>query len=241
MKNFFCIALLAPAFLLANPSQDVGTKNVAVFEKLHHFAEEDQAASYAIDRLLRSFDTIATVDRNIDLARLHKALCYAAKMHQGQYRKNAEKTPYIIHPVGVCQSLIDEAKVFDEDVWIVALLHDTLEDTGATAEEIQELFGSRVLTLVQELTDVPGLHGQVRYQWQIDHAPGMPHEAKLVKLADRLYNLRDTKNSAFDPAWVTMYHHWGAKMLQALKGTNPALEQALEEVIRQEFPVMLED
>ena len=123
------------------------------------------------------------------------------------------------------------------NVLISALLHDTLEDTDATPEEIESLFGRRVRETVEELTNNPSMSGEENKQRQVDHAPSLSLNAQLVKLADRLYNIRDLRNPP--PTWnrekVTAYLNWGYKLLRALRGTNAYLENALEEEIRLQF------
>lgn len=164
---------------------------------------------------------------------LKKAAHFAAQKHQGQYRKDAAKTPYIVHPLGVAKILMEEGGVTSPVVLKAALLHDTLEDTSATEEEIAKLFGKRVLGIVKEVTNDPSLSGEENKMLQIAHAPSMSQEAKLVKLADRLYNVRDLCPPP--PAWtaekVAGYYDWGQKLLDALEGTNPILEALLQEEI----------
>ena len=72
-----------------------------------------------------------------------------------------------------------------------ALLHDTVEDTDTTPAELEATFGPTVARIVQEVTDDKSLPKQERKRLQVEHAPHCSHQAKLVKLADKLYNLRD--------------------------------------------------
>lgn len=83
--------------------------------------------------------------------------------------------------------------VFEPVVILAAILHDTVEDTDTTFEEIQKEFGYKVTQVVREVTDDKTLPKARRKQLQIEHASNLSHEAKLVKLADKLYNLRDLK------------------------------------------------
>ena len=148
-----------------------------------------------------------------DLERLLKAVEYAAKKHEGQVRKDAEKTPYIIHPIGVAELLWDVGNIRSVNVLTSALLHDTLEDTDATEEKIEALFGSRVLYTVKEVTNDPTISSQENKQRQVNHAPTMSLDGQLVKLADRLYNVRDLNSPP--PSWsdekVDEYYSWGEK------------------------------
>ncbi len=72
-----------------------------------------------------------------------------------------------------------------------ALLHDTVEDTDTTIDELEYMFGPTVARIVQEVTDDKSLPKEERKRLQVVHAPHRSHQAKLVKLADKLYNLRD--------------------------------------------------
>jgi guanosine-3',5'-bis(diphosphate) 3'-pyrophosphohydrolase len=169
-----------------------------------------------------------------DFKILLKAVSFAAEKHVGQYRKDAASTPYIIHPIGVAKSLWEEGGVRSLNVLVAALLHDTLEDTNTTSEEIEGFFGGRIRQTVEELTNDPNLSTDENKQRQIDHARQLSLNAQLVKLADRLYNIRDLRSPP--PSWnqdkVKSYLNWGQKLLRELRGTNAALENALEEEIR---------
>ena len=100
--------------------------------------------------------------------RLVAATDFAARKHKDQRRKDAEQTPYINHPIGVAQILSKEGSVTDVDVLIGALLHDTVEDTECTFEEIEELFGSRVRNIVAEVTDDKNLEKMERKRLQVE-------------------------------------------------------------------------
>lgn len=170
---------------------------------------------------------------NFDLESLTLAIIYGAEKHDGQTRKDAEATPYIIHPLQVCYNLWEIGQVRNSNILISAILHDTLEDTSATEHEIQQYFGSRVCETIKEVTNDPNLDSNENKQRQIDHVPLMSQDARLVKLADRLANIVDLRTPP--PSWnrekVDGYFNWGQKLLTALKGTNANLEAALEKEI----------
>lgn len=125
------------------------------------------------------------------LASVMKAADFAARKHRDQRRKDPQKTPYINHPIGVANILINEGDIDDPVVLQAALLHDTVEDTDTTLDEIEEHFGTKVRGIVDEVSDDKDLSKQERKRLQVVHAPHKSREAKLVKLADKLYNLRD--------------------------------------------------
>lgn len=87
--------------------------------------------------------------------------------------------------------MIKEGAIYDPVVIVAALLHDTVEDTDTTFEEIKSHFGEKVQKVVAEVTDDKTLPKLERKRLQIVHALTSSYEAKLVKLADKLYNLRD--------------------------------------------------
>uniref|UniRef100_A0A4W5PJD7 Guanosine-3',5'-bis(diphosphate) 3'-pyrophosphohydrolase MESH1 n=1 Tax=Hucho hucho TaxID=62062 RepID=A0A4W5PJD7_9TELE len=161
---------------------------------------------------------------------------FAAEKHRNQRRKDAEQTPYINHPIGVARILSHEGGITDIEVLQAALLHDTVEDTDTSIGELQAVFGQTVSRIVQEVTDDKALPKQERKRQQVEHAPHASHQAKLVKLADKLYNLRDI-NRCTPTGWsaerVQEYFVWSAQVVRGLRGTNPALERHLEELFKQ--------
>lgn len=138
-----------------------------------------------------------------NLLLLVKALSYAAYKHAGQTRKDVAKTPYIIHPQIVARTLWEEGKVRSVNTLAAAFLHDILEDIDnpvTSAKEIKTYFGQRILQIVQELTDDQELKSDDKKQRQVEHAPYMSLDAQLIKLTDRLCNIRDVRLSP-PPAW----------------------------------------
>ena len=142
-----------------------------------------------------------------------RALSFAAYKHRAQCRKD-NKTPYINHPIAVANILFNEADITDEAVLIAALLHDTVEDTDTTPEEIEQRFGRTVRGIVDEVTDDKSLPKAVRKQRQIKHAGGLSDPAKLIKLADKTANLRDL-TTAPPAGWsaerLDSYLEWGLR------------------------------
>ncbi len=126
-----------------------------------------------------------------NLTALIQAINFAAKKHRSQKRKGAEAEPYINHPLEVLNLLTSVGKVADFDVLIAAVLHDTIEDTKTTEEEIENLFGANVRKMVSELTDDKSLPKAERKQMQIEHAPHVSLGAKQIKLCDKISNIRD--------------------------------------------------
>ena len=167
------------------------------------------------------------------LATLLQAMAFAADKHRNQRRKDAEASPYINHPIALANVLANEGGVQDVSVLCAAVLHDTIEDTETTAEELRDLFGDQVASVVLEVTDDKLLDKAVRKQLQIEHAPHISLQAKLVKLADKISNLRDILASP--PAdWSSerkqAYFDWAAAVVAGLRGVHPGLEAVFDDL-----------
>ena len=120
-----------------------------------------------------------------------RAAAFAADKHRKQRRKDAEASPYINHPIAVANVLVSEGGIDDPVVLCAAVLHDTIEGTETKVDELRALFGSTVASVVLEVTDDKSLDKPLRKQRQIEHAPHLSRQAQLVKLADKICNLRD--------------------------------------------------
>ena len=169
-----------------------------------------------------------------ELTQLLKASDFAAKKHKGQKRKGANAEPYINHPLEVVKILADVGRVSDLDILIAALLHDTVEDTETTAEEITEYFGEIVCGYVLEVTDDKTLPKAERKQLQVDHAPHLSSGAKQIKLADKISNIEDmVDNPPVD--WTlerkVQYVEWGISVVAGLRGANRPLEDLFDETV----------
>ncbi len=167
--------------------------------------------------------------------KLIEAASYAARQHTGQKRKGERAEPYINHPLEVSNLIAGVGRVTDIDILIGAILHDTIEDTGSTADELTTMFGERVTGFVLEVTDDKSLPKDVRKQKQIEHAPHLSHEAKHIKLADKISNITDITNSP--PAdWDTerrlKYIEWAEIVVAGLRGVNEPLERRFDETIK---------
>jgi len=167
------------------------------------------------------------------LAKFTEAAYFAAQKHRGQTRKG-NGDPYINHPLEVVNLLTNIGNVEDFNVLIAAVLHDTIEDTGTTPEEITARFGGEVCGMVLELSDDKSLPKEKRKDLQIEHAPHLSHGAKLVKLADKISNIRDVAENP-PPDWNMQrrrdYIEWGEKVVAGLRGTNLNLENHFDELV----------
>ena len=169
-----------------------------------------------------------------DIPKILVAASFAADKHKQQRRKGSDADPYINHPLEVARILAEVGKVDDSDMIIAGLLHDTVEDTETTFEELEARFGARIAGFVRELTDDKSLPKAERKRLQIEHAPHMTHEAKQIKLADKISNIRDVTDNP--PAnWSTErrreYIEWGERVVAGLRGSNPRLEKLFDDLV----------
>ena len=160
------------------------------------------------------------------------ALQFAAHKHRDQRRKDPEASPYINHPIALANILWLEGDVHEPLVICAALLHDTVEDTDTTQEELAERFGPVVAKIVMEVTDDKTLDKASRKRLQVEHAPHISREAKLVKLADKIANLRDVASSPpaeWAPSRQREYFEWAKRVVDGLRGVHPELERVFDE------------
>lgn len=168
------------------------------------------------------------------MKRILAAASFAARKHTDQRRKNPAATPYINHPLEVAEHLARVGEISDEDVLIAALLHDTIEDTHTTADEIRELFGERVVKIVLECTDDKSLEKGERKRLQIVNAPHKSAEAKCIKLADKTNNLNSIlvdPPQDWDLKRQQEYFEWAEKVIAGLLGVNESLDRAAQQVL----------
>ena len=176
-------------------------------------------------------------DRNTDIAiaipALMEATLFAADKHRGQKRKDAQKTPYINHPIYVVNLMAGVGGITDIELLQAGMLHDTIEDTDTTADELEEHFGIEVRSLVLELTDDKGLEKPERKRLQVEHAPHMSPRAKCIKIADKIANLTDLL-TAPPATWpeerMRQYVVWSRQVVDGCRGHNRSLEVHYDEV-----------
>jgi (p)ppGpp synthase/HD superfamily hydrolase len=165
---------------------------------------------------------------------LLEALHFAATKHSDQRRKNKESSPYINHPIRVAQLLATEGKVTDLVTLQAAILHDTVEDTETTPEELDRHFGPEVRRVVAEVTDDKSLPKGDRKRLQIEHAPHLSRRAQQIKIADKMANLQDVIASP-PTDWSSErrreYLNWTAQVVAGCRGCNPDLEAVYDAVL----------
>jgi len=166
-----------------------------------------------------------------DLSLLLRSLAFAAHKHRDQRRKDVAASPYINHPIALADVLVNEGGIEEVEVLCAALLHDTIEDTDTTRDEVARAFGERVAAIVAEVTDDKTLAKAERKEAQVEHAAHISREAKLVKLADKICNLRDVV--AHPPAGWSLerrreYFDWAKRVVDRLRGAHPGLEAVFD-------------
>jgi guanosine-3',5'-bis(diphosphate) 3'-pyrophosphohydrolase len=174
---------------------------------------------------------------------LIKAIKFSSFRHRTQRRKDAVGSAYIHHPIQVMELIWSVAEIRDSDILIAALLHDTIEDTVRPTsleetnlkQEILDLFGKEVLTMVLEVTDDKRNLNKVRKQLQIDHAPTLSYGAKIIKLADKTANLQDIIDNPpmfWSRARKSEYFDWAEQVAAGLRGVNLKLEERFDQVVK---------
>jgi guanosine-3',5'-bis(diphosphate) 3'-pyrophosphohydrolase len=174
-------------------------------------------------------------DERLHIATLLKAIEFAARKHSSQRRKDVEASPYINHPIAVARLVADVGEVTDLVTLLGAVLHDTIEDTKTTADELEQHFGRDVRRAVEEVTDNKALDKAERKRRQVDHASGLSARAKTIKLADKISNLRDVMDSP--PSNWTLerrveYLDWTEAVIAGCRGTNAPLEKLYDQTLR---------
>lgn len=152
---------------------------------------------------------------------IHKASEIAEKAHRGQTRKYTNQ-PYIIHPYSVAYIVQKVTK--DPEMISAALLHDTVEDTYITLDYLSTVFSTRVVNLVENLTDISipeDGNRKIRKKIDLRHTSIGHPDAKTIKLADLIDNSRSITN--YDPNFAKIYMREKEKLLEVLTEGHPVL------------------
>lgn len=171
----------------------------------------------------------------MDSGRLFEALAFAAEKHSTQRRKDAAATPYINHCILVARVLLREGGLTDESLLLAALLHDTVEDTDATFDDLRARFGDEVAALVGEVTDDKSLPKDERKRLQVEHAREASVRAKQLKLADKICNVRDLAHSApatWPASRLLEYLDWSTAVVDNCRGASAELEAAFDAAVQ---------
>ncbi|MEM1005132.1 MAG: HD domain-containing protein [Pseudomonadota bacterium] len=161
-----------------------------------------------------------------------KALDFSAQKHRKQRRKDSEGSPYINHPIALMRVIAEEAGLTDPNLLAVAALHDTIEDTATTLEELEQVFGPEIANMVFELSDNKSLPKAERKKRQIDYASKISQGGAIVLLADKICNLRDL--AQVPPVdWSLQrkrdFFDWAKQVVDNLPSSNEKLETLFED------------
>ena len=171
-----------------------------------------------------------------DLQDFLRAAAFAARKHRLQKRKDVEASPYINHPIEVAAILANDGEVTDPVTLVAAVLHDTLEDTKTTPEELATTFSPTIRDLVQELTDDKRLPKAERKARQVAGAPHLSARAKLIRIADKIANVRDVTHhppAHWDLARRQAYLTWMGQVVAGCRGANPRLDTTYDHVLQE--------
>lgn len=162
-----------------------------------------------------------------------KAVKVASTAHKFQMRKDGV-TPFICHPIIVADLISSVGGVQNEDILAAAILHDIIEDTPTSYEEVKSMFGSTIANIIMECSDDKSLLKAERKLIQVAEARYKSYAAKIVKLADKIANMNDILNNpptTWDKDRKLAYFDWSKEVVDAgLRGNNPNLESMFDDV-----------
>ena len=165
-----------------------------------------------------------------------KAASFAAEKHKLQWRKDMDGSPYINHPLAVAAFLTEVGGVSDVDVICAALLHDTIEDTQTTVDELSAQFGETIACIVLEVSDDPAWPKSERKALQLAKTRTLSHAAHLIKLADKFCNVRDIMHAPpvhWHDAEQAEYIHWAAQVVDVARPANAMMALAFDALYAQ--------
>ena len=151
------------------------------------------------------------------------AICFSADRHSAQRRKGPTGVPYINHLVEVASLLANVGNVQNRDTLIAAVLHDIVEDTTTTLEEVAQLFGTRARELVDAVSDDKSLSKEERKRLVLFHLANADDAIKLIKLADLCSNVSSIP-ADWDKERLQNYFDWSLQAASLCAGVNPALD-----------------
>jgi (p)ppGpp synthase/HD superfamily hydrolase len=170
----------------------------------------------------------------LDAARdVLKAARFASVKHVSQKRKGIAAQPYLNHLIEVAELVSQAIAEPDTNLISAALLHDTVEDTRTTKEELVDEFGPDIAGLVAEVTDDKSLPKAERKRLQIEHAPHLSARAQTIKIADKISNLRailSTPPEDWDLRRKREYFDWAKRVVDACTAPNPVLKEEFARV-----------
>jgi guanosine-3',5'-bis(diphosphate) 3'-pyrophosphohydrolase len=160
---------------------------------------------------------------------------FAAEKHAQQKRKGEKGEPYFNHLLEVAELIAASSPNLDRDLVMAAFLHDTVEDTGVTLQELEEHFGQDVAALVAEVTDDKSLAKETRKQLQVQTAHKKSARAQTLKLADKISNLRSIIVSppvGWNLERKRQYFEWARQVVSGIPSPNPFLKAEFDKTFQ---------
>ena len=161
-----------------------------------------------------------------------QAIEFASYRHRFDKTRNDE--PYINHVINVCSLISVIGEEQDPETLAAAALHDTIEKTGTKGSEINFNFGENVFQIVLEVTDHASENDVEKFQQQFDRINGLSQKAKIIKLADKVANVKSLLSfppEGWDLQKRSLYINWADRIINALRGTNKNLEEYYDHMI----------
>jgi guanosine-3',5'-bis(diphosphate) 3'-pyrophosphohydrolase len=171
-----------------------------------------------------------------DILLIARAWNFSAERHAKQKRKGEAKEPYVNHLAEVAELVATATEGRDANLVAAAVLHDTVEDTATLPAELASVFNADIADLVGEVTDDKRLSKEDRKKRQVELAATKTERVKILKLADKISNLRSlVKSPPVD--WSSQrrrdYLDWAIAVSQGLRGVSPWLEARFDEAAEQ--------
>lgn len=195
-------------------------------------------------KVLEKYDSFTKSLRNVfiegrgliekDLHFIIDGIQFAAEQHKDHLRKNPDNIPFIIHPIGVAEYVVEIGKVYDPDIIVAALLHDAIEDAKTPYDLIVSKCGSRVANYVQEITGDRSLTSKERKRLQVEMASKRSAAAAEIIMAEKLYNLKDLLQNPplnWSDERIDAYFRWAKNEIDELPWVNKRLKGSVDEVI----------
>jgi len=170
---------------------------------------------------------------SITTAELLDALRFAADHHQYQRRGGYDPLPYINHLIKVTDTLVQVGQESDRDLLLAAVLHDVVEDTEVTVDDLSRRFGAKVAQTVEELTDDMSLSYEERKRLQVERATFLSENARKIRIVDKASNIRDI--FSYPVEWPLSkkeaYVENAQAIVDQIRGGNPRLDAYFEEAV----------
>jgi GTP diphosphokinase / guanosine-3',5'-bis(diphosphate) 3'-diphosphatase len=163
-----------------------------------------------------------------DLVLVSRAADFAAERHRDQRRKGRGQVPYVNHLADVARLLAVATKGADAELVAAGWLHDTVEDTATSHNELVSAFGDDVASLVREVTDDKSLPKAERKRLQVVKTPAKTPRAKMIKLADLTSNLRQLPDD-WEAQRIHDYFEWADQVAAGCRGVNAELERTFDQ------------